>query len=142
MSKLDATQVTYDGETYSLGSEDSRLIYSGLNAVNTGTVTQATNHSTAVTLNAQAGVITLAGVALNAAAEADFAWTNSYLKTTSVVLLTCQSPAAADATDNAQVTAELDGLANGSANIRLSNPGAGNVATDAYKLHFLVINPA
>ena len=53
-----------------------------------------------------------------------------------------QSPAAADATDNATLHADIDGLSNGSANIRLSNPGAGNTATDAYSIHFLIINPA
>ena len=142
MSKLNATQVSYDGETHLLGSKDSKLIYSSLNAVNTGAVTQASDHSTAVTLNAQAGVITLAGVALNAAAEADFAWTNSYLKSNSVVLLTMQSPAAADAANNATIHADIDELSDGSANIRLTNPGAGNSATDAYAIHFLVINPA
>ena len=105
-----------------------------------GTVTQATNHSTGVTINATSGVITLAGVALNAAAEADFAVTNSTVQTDSVILLTVQSSAAASATDNATLVARLDEVNSGSFNVRLTNPGAGNVDTNAHKIHFLVIN--
>jgi hypothetical protein len=105
-----------------------------------GTVTQLTNHSTAVTLNKTSGVITLAGVALAAGAEADFAVTNSTVQADSVILLTVQSPAAASATDNATLVAQLDGVSDGSFNVRLSNPGAGNTSTNAHKIHFLVIN--
>ena len=104
------------------------------------TVTQATNHGTGVTINATSGVITLAGVALNAAAEADFAVTNSTVQADSVILLTVQCPAATNATDNATLVAQLDEVNSGSFNVRLSNPGAGNVSTNAHKLHFLVIN--
>ena len=85
-----------------------------------GTVTQATNHSTGVTLNSTSGVITLAGVALAAGAEADFAVTNSTVQSDSVILLTVQSPAAASATNNATLVAQLDEVNNGSFNVRLS----------------------
>ena len=105
-----------------------------------GIVTQATNHSTAVTLNATAGVITLAGVALAAGAEADFAVTNSTVSATSLILLTVQSPAAGTATDNATLIAQLDDIGSGSFNIRLSNPGAASTSTHAHRIHFLVIN--
>jgi len=105
-----------------------------------GTVTQGTNHSTGVTINSTSGIITLAGVALNAAAEADFAVTNSTVQADSVILLTVQCPAAASATDNATLVAQLDEVNAGSFNVRLSNPGAGNVSTNAHKIHFLVIN--
>ena len=112
----------------------------GIIHTGSGTVTQATNHSTGVTINATSGVITLAGVALNGAAEADFAVTNSTVQADSVILLTVQSPAAASATDNATLVAQLDEVNSGSFNVRLSNPGAGNVSTNAHKIHFLVIN--
>jgi len=105
-----------------------------------GTVTQGTNHSTGVTINSTSGIITLAGVALAAAAEADFAVTNSTVQADSVILLTVQSPAAASATDNATLTAQLDEVNDGSFNIRLSNPGAATTSTNAHKIHFLVIN--
>ena len=105
-----------------------------------GTVTQATDHSTAVTLSKTSGIITLAGVALAAGAEADFAVTNSTVQADSIILLTVQSPAAASATNNATLVAQLDEVNNGSFNIRLSNPGAGSTSTNAHKIHFLVIN--
>ena len=105
-----------------------------------GTVTQATNHSTGVTLYSTSGVITLANVALNAAAEADFAVANSSVQQEAVILLTVQSPAAASATDNATLVAHLDEVNSGSFNVRLTNPGAGNTSTNAHKIHFLVIN--
>ena len=105
-----------------------------------GTVTQGTNHSTGVTLNTTSGIITLAGVALAAGAEADFAVTNSTVQTDSMILLTVQSPAASSATDNATLIAQLDEVNDGSFNVRLSNPGAATTSTNAHKIHFLVIN--
>lgn len=104
-----------------------------------GTVTQATDHTTTVELNTTAGVITLANVALNAAAEADFQVTNATVTTSSIILLTVQSPIASSATDSASMHAELDTVGSGSFNIRLTNPGAGNTS-GIYKIHFLVIN--
>ena len=116
---------------------DKGIVHTG-----SGTVTQSTNHSTAISsgINTTSGVITLAGVALAAGAEADFAVTNNTVKTDSVILLTVQCPAAASATDNATLVAQLDEVNNGSFNIRLSNPGAGSTSTNAHKIHFLVIN--
>ena len=140
MAKNINDSYTYDGLKYNLDNRDIVAASAGTQAVKTGTVTQASNHGTAVTLNACAGVITLAGVALNAGAEADFAFTNSCIQADSVVLLTVQSPAATDATDNATIVADLDEISAGACNIRLTNPGAGNSASDANKIHFLVIN--
>ena len=112
----------------------------GLVHSNKGAVTQATSHATGVTVNATSGIITLAGVALNAAAEAEFTVTNSAVSTGSLILLTVQCPAAASETDNATLVAQLSGVSNGSFNIRLTNPGAGNTSTNAHKINFLVIN--
>ena len=105
-----------------------------------GTTTQATNHSTDVTLSRTAGVITLAGVSLAAGSEADFEVTNTTVTANSIILLTVQSPAAASATDNGTLVAQLDTVGSGSFNIRLTNPGAGATTTNAHKIHFLVIN--
>ena len=109
--------------------------------VHTGkvTVTQSSSHSTGVTANATSGVITLHNVALAAAAEADFAVTNSTVTADSIILLTVQSPAASSAVNNASMHAELDDVGSGSFNIRLTNPGAGDTS-GIYKIHFLVIN--
>ena len=116
----------------------SNLEY-GLKTTGITTVTQATDHTTGVTLNSAFGVITLAGVALNAAAEAEFTVTNSAVDTDSIILLTVQSPAAASATDNATMVAQISTVASGSFNIRLTNPGAGNTSTNAHKIHFMII---
>ena len=111
------------------------IIHSG-----SGSVTQLTNHSTGVTLNTTSGIITLAGVALNAGAEADFLVTNSTVQASSLILLTVQCPAAASAVNGATLVAQLDTVSAGSFNIRLSNPGGSNTSTNAHKIHFLVIN--
>ena len=113
----------------------------GIVHTGSGTVTQASNHSTdTAAINSTSGVITLAAVALAAGAEADFAVPNSTIQADSVILLTVQSPAAATATNNATLVAQLDEVNAGSMNIRLSNPGAAETAASASKIHFLVIN--
>ena len=139
-----ATQADSPAAVDVTGNTGNLVITNALKGIvhtNSGTVTQATNHSTGVTLNSTSGVITLANVALNAAAEADFAVANSSVQQEAVILLTVQSPASASATDNASLHAELDDVSDGSFNIRLSNPGAGNTA-GVHKIHFFVINPA
>ena len=113
---------------------DKGIVHTG-----SGTITQDSNHSTGVTIDATSGVISLFNVALAAAAEADFAVTNNTVKTDSVILLTVQSPAASSAVNNASMHAELDEVNNGSFNVRLTNPGAGDTS-GVYKIHFLVIN--
>jgi len=135
--------LTVDGNSDVTVNAGSLIITSateGLVHTNRGSVTQATDHTTSVTLNATSGIITLAGVALNAGAEAEFTVTNSTVQADSMIMLTVQCPAAASATDNATMVAQVSGVSAGSFNVRLTNPGAGNVSTNAHKLNFLVIN--
>lgn len=135
--------LTVDGNSDVTVNAGSLIITSateGLVHTNRGSVTQATDHTTGVTLNATSGIITLAGVALNAGAEAEFTVTNSTVQADSMIMLTVQCPAAASATDNATMVAQVSGVSSGSFNVRLTNPGAGNVSTNAHKLNFLVIN--
>ena len=135
--------LTIDGNSDVTVNAGSLIITSateGLVHTNRGAITQATDHTTGVTLNATSGIITLAGVALNAAAEAEFTVTNSTVQADSMIMLTVQCPAAASATDNATMVAQVSGVSAGSFNVRLTNPGAGNVSTNAHKLNFLVIN--
>ena len=61
----------------------------GLVHTNKGTVTQATDHTTGVTINTTSGVITLAAVALAAATNAEFTVTNT-VTANSIILLTVQ----------------------------------------------------
>ena len=110
----------------------------GLVHTGTGTVTQATNHSTGVTINATSGRITLAAVALAAATNVEFIVTNSTVTANSIILLTVQDE---NTTNNAQLTACTHTLASGSFKISIHNPAAtGSTSTTASKIHFLVIN--
>jgi hypothetical protein len=105
-----------------------------------GTVTQATNHSTAVTVNAMAGVITLAAVALGTGAEAQFTITNSAVQADSLILLTVDSPVEGSSTDDSCVLAQVTGKADGSFKVILKNVGDANTDANARKINFLIIN--
>lgn len=110
----------------------------GIKYTNKGTVTQAENHSTGVTINATAGVITLAAVALSAANNVEFTVTNSTVSATSIIMLTVQDE---NTVDNAQLTACTHTIGSGSFKISIHNPAAtGSTSTTASKIHFLVIN--
>ena len=110
----------------------------GIVHTNSGTVTQATDHTTGVTLNSTSGIITLAAVALNAATNAEFTVTNSTVQADSVIILTVQDE---NTTNNAQLTACTHTIAGGSFKISVHNPAAtGATSTTASKIHFLVIN--
>ena len=110
----------------------------GLVHTNSGTVTQATDHTTGVTINTTSGVITLAAVALAAATNAEFTVTNSTVTANSIILLTVQDE---NTTNNAQLTACTHTIGSGSFKISLHNPAAtGSTSATASKIHFLVIN--
>jgi hypothetical protein len=110
----------------------------GLVHTNTGTVTQATDHTTGVEINATSGKITLAAVALAAATNAEFTVTNSTVTANSIILLTVQDE---NTTNNAQLTACTHTIGSGSFKISLHNPAAtGSTSATASKIHFLVIN--
>ena len=103
-----------------------------------GAVTQASNHATAVTINATSGIITLAAVALNATTNAEFTVTNSFVKSSSIILVTVQDE---NTTNNVQLAAAIHTVADGSFKISLVNPhSSGNTSTTASKIHFLVVN--
>ena len=103
-----------------------------------GAVTQASNHATAVTVNATSGIITLAAAALVAATNAEFTVTNSFVKSTSVILVTVQDE---NTTNNSSIFATTHTIADGSFIINLQNPqSSGATSATASKVHFLVIN--
>ena len=110
----------------------------GLKISSAAAVTQATNHTTGVSINASVGVITLASVALNAAASAEFIITNDVASSTSIIFLTVHCPASATA--NATMVAQVSAVGSGAFKVRLSNPGAANTSTTAHKLNFFIIN--
>jgi hypothetical protein len=97
-----------------------------------GTVTQATSITTGVTLNARAGVVTTVASTLAANADAAFVVTNSYVKSDSVIVLTCLNTGAGIA------TAQVSAVADGSFTVLLAN--SGNAAFNStIGVHFLVL---
>ena len=110
----------------------------GIKHTNKGTVTQATNLTTGVTINSTSGKIQLAAVALGAAVNEEFTVTNSTVTANSIILITVQDE---NTTNNAQLTACTHTLASGSFKISIHNPAAtGATSTTASKIHFLIIN--
>lgn len=124
--------------TVNVGSLIVTAATEGIVHTGSGTVTQASNHATGVTINATSGVIQLAAVALNAATNAEFTVTNSTVQADSVIILTVQDE---NTTNNAQLTACTHTIAGGSFKISVHNPAAtGATSATASKIHFLIIN--
>jgi len=110
----------------------------GIVHTNSGTITQATNHTTAVTINSTSGVITLAAVALAATTNAEFTVTNSTVQADSVILVTMQDE---NTVNNKQLACAIHTVAGGSFKISIINPhSASATSATASKIHFLVIN--
>jgi hypothetical protein len=110
----------------------------GIVHTNSGTVTQATDHTTGVTINTTSGVITLAAVALAATTNAEFTVTNSTVQADSVILVTMQDE---NTVDNKQLACAIHTIAGGSFKISIVNPhSATSTSATASKIHFLVIN--
>jgi hypothetical protein len=98
-----------------------------------GVVTQATDKTTAVTLNKLCGTITLHAQSLAAAAETGFTLTNSTIAATDVVVANIKG---VGTVNSYQLT--VDGVANGSCHITLANLSAGALA-EALTINFAVI---
>jgi hypothetical protein len=113
-----------------LGSVESAVGYSTGTG---GTVTQATDKSTGVTLNKRCGQITMNNAALAAAAEVSFTLTNSTIAATDVVLVSIASGATAGA-----YSIQCDATAAGSCRISVGNRNAGSLG-EAIVLNFVVI---
>jgi len=101
-----------------------------------GTVTQATNKSTAVTLNKPAGQITMNNAALNAATNVTFTLNNTYISTNDILILNV----AADATAGAY-NCWVSGLSAGSASITVRNISGGSLS-EAVVINFALIHCA
>jgi hypothetical protein len=97
-----------------------------------GTVTQETNKSTGVTLNAPCGAITMNGAALNADTTVSFTLTNTSITATDLLVLNHVSGGTAGAyVLNAQAAA-------GSASINVTNISTGSLS-EAIVIGFAVI---
>jgi hypothetical protein len=88
-----------------------------------GAVTQATNKSTAVTLNKMCGTVTMNGAALAAAAEVAHTVNNSLVLAGDVVVVSIRSGATAGA-----YVITVDAVANGSFRVALGNQSAGSLS--------------
>ena len=125
--------VTVDKGNLVITEATKGIIHTG-----SGTVTQATDHTTAVTINTTSGVITLAAVALAATTNAEFTVTNSTVQADSVILVTMQDE---NTVNNKQLACAIHTVAGGSFKISIVNPhSASATSTTASKIHFLVIN--
>ena len=103
---------------------------------NGGTVTQATNKSTGVTLNTESGQITMNDAALAAAAEVSFTVTNSKIAATDVVVACHGSAGTAGA-----YIVSANGIAAGSFKITVSNVSGGSLS-EAIVINFVALKGA
>ena len=101
-----------------------------------GTVTQATNKSTGVTLNTESGQITMNDAALAAAAEVSFTVTNSEIAETDVVVVNHGSAGTAGA-----YLVGVSAIAAGSFGITVTNVSAGSLG-EAIVINFVALKGA
>lgn len=105
----------------------------GFTAGEGGSVTQATNKSTGVTLDKRAGEIIMNNAALAASTSVSFTLTNSTIAANDVVALSIKSGATA-----ASYLALVDAVAAGSCRIHIRNISAGSLG-EALVLGFVVL---
>ena len=98
-----------------------------------GTVTQATNKTTGVTLNAESGQITMNDAALGAAAEASFTVTTDKIAATDVVVAVHGSAGTAGS-----YLVGVSAIAAGSFGITVTNVSGGSLS-EAIVLNYKII---
>ena len=101
-----------------------------------GTVTQATNKSTGVTLNTESGQITMNDAALAAAAEVSFTVTNSKVAATDVVVACHGSAGTAGS-----YLVNANAIAAGSFAVTVSNVSGGSLS-EAIVINFVALKGA
>ena len=107
----------------------------GYTAAAQGTVTQATDKSTAVTLNKSAGRITMNNAALAAATNVSFTLNNSFISSNDVLIVTLSGGIATAGTYNCWVNS----MSAGSASITLRNISGGSLS-EAVIINFALIH--
>lgn len=107
----------------------------GYTAAAQGTVTQATDKSTAVTLNKSAGRITMNAAALGATTNVSFTLNNSFISSNDVLIVTLSGGIATAGTYNCWVNS----MSAGSASITLRNLSAGSLS-EAVIINFALIH--
>jgi hypothetical protein len=107
----------------------------GYTAAAQGTVTQATDKSTAVTLNKPAGRITMNNASLTTATNATFTLNNSFISANDTVILTISGGQATAGSYNVFA----NGLAAGSVSISLRNISGGTLS-EAVVINFAILH--
>ena len=107
----------------------------GYTAAAQGTVTQATDKSTAVTLNKSAGRITMNAASLLNATNVSFTLNNSYISSNDIIVLTLSGGIATAGTYNCWVNT----MSAGSCSITLRNISAGSLS-EAVIINFALIH--
>jgi len=111
----------------------------GYSAAAQGTVTQATDKSTAVTLNKSAGRITMNNAALAGSTAVSFTLNNSLISTNDVIIV-CISSVTTGSTAGAY-TSYVSNMSAGSASITLRNLSATSYS-EAVVINFSIIHSA
>jgi hypothetical protein len=111
----------------------------GYSAAAQGTVTQATDKSTAVTLNKSAGRITMNNAALAGSTAVSFTLNNSLISTNDVITV-CISSVTTGSTAGAY-TSYVSNMSAGSASITLRNLSATSYS-EAVVINFCIIHGA
>ena len=112
----------------------------GYSAAAQGTVTQATDKSTAVTLNKSAGRITMNNAALAGGAVATFTLTNNLISANDTMIVCISS--VTTGTTAAAYTTYVCSLTTGSAIIALRNLTASTSYSEAVIINFAIIHGA
>ena len=102
-----------------------------------GAVTQATNATTAVTLNATSGIITTFAATLATNTDVEFTLTNSAIQADSLILVSINDMTTQAAS---KIIVTTNTIAGGSVIISQFNAGSGTATATANHIHFLVIN--
>ena len=131
MSNTKATGVAYLDPEFSTCYVTDELGYA---ATAQGTVTQATNKGTGVTLNKSAGKITMNAALLGAGASVTFTLTNSTISTNDVIIVNVSGGGTAGA-----YWPYVSSMASGSAVIGIWNSTAGALS-EAVVLNFAIIH--
>ena len=134
MPNTQATGVAYSDPEFTTCYASQEIGYS---AAAQGTVTQATDKSTGVTLNKSAGQITMNAAALAAATNVTFTLTNSLLSAKDVVIVNVASANATAGAYNAWISSMLAG----SCTITLRNITAGSLS-EAVVINYAIIHGA
>lgn len=133
MPNTQATGVAYSDPEFTTCYASQEIGYS---AAAQGTVTQATDKSTGVTLNKSAGRITMNAASLAANTAVSFTLTNSTISTNDAIIVNVSGGATA-----AAYTTYISSMTTGSAVVTLRNLTGGALA-EAVVLNFAVIHGA